>query len=153
MLTRTHRGKALGGSSVVNYMAWDRGSKEEYDAWSAVSDAGGWNWDSILPFLTKAEDVAPASVNPDPVVEYSASAAHVLNPGLPREEAVGVGGPIKVGLSLTCCLPLMPLSALLQREKYRRAPSLCQGLECARSAYQFEPSEFDWFDLSHSPSQ
>ncbi|KAJ7820002.1 alcohol oxidase [Mycena olivaceomarginata] len=90
------RGKALGGSSVVNYMAWDRGSKEEYDAWSAVSDAGGWNWDSILPFLTKAEDVAPASVNPDPVVEYSASAAHVLNPGLPREEAVGVGGPIKL---------------------------------------------------------
>ncbi|KAJ7112908.1 alcohol oxidase [Mycena epipterygia] len=90
------RGKVLGGSSVLNYMAWDRGSKEEYDAWNAVSDAeGGWNWDSLLPFLTKVEDAVPAAANPDMAVEVSAS-GDVVSPGLSRDKSVGVGGPIKV---------------------------------------------------------
>lgn len=93
----TRRGKVLGGSSLLNYMAWDRGSKEEYDAWKAVSEAeGGWDWDSLLPFLTKVEDAAPAAVNPDMAVEVSA-VGDVVSPGLSRDKSVGVGGPVKVG--------------------------------------------------------
>lgn len=34
------RGKMMGGSSGLNYMAWDRASKKEYDAWEKV----GMNW-------------------------------------------------------------------------------------------------------------
>ena len=30
------RGKMLGGSSGLNFMAWDRASAEEYDAWEQV---------------------------------------------------------------------------------------------------------------------
>ncbi len=30
------RGKMLGGSSGINFMAWDRASVKEYDAWQKV---------------------------------------------------------------------------------------------------------------------
>ncbi|KAJ6535901.1 alcohol oxidase [Mycena vulgaris] len=89
------RGKLLGGSSALNFMAWDRGSKEEYDAWKVVADAdGGWDWDSLLPFFMKTEDAVPASVNPDLAVTYSASEAHVFSPGITSNLSVGIGGPV-----------------------------------------------------------
>lgn len=98
LLIITDRGKLLGGSSALNYMGWDRGSKEEYDAWKLLGDSeGGWDWDALLPFLVKPEDAAPASVNPDLAIEYSASDAHVFGGGVPPEVGVGVGGPVKVG--------------------------------------------------------
>ncbi|KAJ6579513.1 alcohol oxidase [Mycena vulgaris] len=88
------RGKVLGGSSALNFLVWDRGSKEEYDAWKSVADPeGGWDWDSLLPFFTKTEDAAPDPVNPDLVVAYSASEAHVSGRGTPNL-SVGVGGPV-----------------------------------------------------------
>ncbi|KAJ6520619.1 alcohol oxidase [Mycena vulgaris] len=94
------RGKLVGGSSALNYMGWDRGSKEEYDAWKLLGDAeGGWNWDSILPFLTKVEDATPTSVSRDLAVEYSAS-GNVSSPGIPAEVAVGVGGPVKLSYNM-----------------------------------------------------
>lgn len=31
------RGKVLGGTSAINLLIWDRGSKPEYDAWGQVS--------------------------------------------------------------------------------------------------------------------
>jgi hypothetical protein len=78
----------------LNYMGWDRGSKEEYDAWKLLADAeGGWDWDALLPFLTKPED---AAVSRDLATACSASEADVSCPGVPKEVAVGVGGPVKV---------------------------------------------------------
>ncbi|KAJ7223143.1 alcohol oxidase [Mycena pura] len=97
-----YRGKLLGGSSALNYMGWDRGSKEEYDAWKAVADPqGAWDWDSILPFMLKTEDRAPSSVSYDMAVEYSASAASVVTPGIRKEAAVGLGGPLKLSYGMT----------------------------------------------------
>ncbi|KAJ7499635.1 alcohol oxidase [Mycena latifolia] len=97
------RGKLVGGSSALNYMGWDRGSKEEYDAWKLLGDADeGWDWDALLPFFTKIEDTAPASVSRDLAIEYSTSAAHVSSPGIPKEAAVGVGGPIKLSYNTVC---------------------------------------------------
>lgn len=43
-----HRGKGLGGSSAINYMAWVKGYKGDYDEWaqiandSAFSGTEGW---------------------------------------------------------------------------------------------------------------
>ncbi|KAJ7154773.1 GMC oxidoreductase-domain-containing protein, partial [Mycena filopes] len=89
------RGKLLGGSSALNYMGWDRGSKEEYDAWGLLSEAeGGWNWDSLLPFFKKIEDASAAGQ--DLASDYSLSDGHTFSPGIPTEDAVGVDGPIKV---------------------------------------------------------
>ncbi|KAJ7626272.1 alcohol oxidase [Mycena polygramma] len=88
------RGKVVGGSSVLNYMGWDRGSKIEYDAWKLLSDAKGWDWDALLPSFTKPEDAAPTSV--DLAIGYSRTANDVFTTGIPKEVAVGTGGPVKL---------------------------------------------------------
>ena len=41
------RGKVLGGTSALNFMAWTRGCKEDYDAWRDLGNEG-WGWDEIL---------------------------------------------------------------------------------------------------------
>ncbi|KAK7447002.1 hypothetical protein VKT23_014215 [Stygiomarasmius scandens] len=48
------RGKLIGGSSALNYMAWGRASKEEYDALAAMGNPG-WSWDEFLPYMKKVE--------------------------------------------------------------------------------------------------
>ena len=55
------RGKMLGGSSGLNYMAYVRGHPGDFDAWAA--DGGkGWAYADVLPYFAKSEDLAP----PDP---------------------------------------------------------------------------------------
>ncbi|KAF8313118.1 GMC oxidoreductase [Clavulina sp. PMI_390] len=53
------RGKMLGGSSGLNFMTTGRASKEEYDAFEAVGNPG-WNWDSLLGYFKKSENVHTA---------------------------------------------------------------------------------------------
>ncbi|QRV90174.1 GMC oxidoreductase [Ceratobasidium sp. AG-Ba] len=62
------RGKVLGGSSALNYMAFDRASKPEYDAWATLGSPG-WNWDGLLPYMKAAEDFT----NTDPFRNYSST--------------------------------------------------------------------------------
>ena len=52
------RGRALGGSSVINAMMWVRGHRADYDAWR---DAGcaGWGYDDVLPYFQRAERRSP----------------------------------------------------------------------------------------------
>ena len=53
------RGKMLGGSSGINYMAYVRGHPGDFDAWAA-SGATGWGYDDVLPYFMKSEDLAPS---------------------------------------------------------------------------------------------
>eukprot|EP00457_Paulinella_chromatophora_P003676 gb/GEZN01003684.1/.p1 GENE.gb/GEZN01003684.1/~~gb/GEZN01003684.1/.p1 ORF type:complete len:649 (-),score=100.01 gb/GEZN01003684.1/:148-2094(-) len=48
------RGKCLGGSSAINFMAYVRGNKADYDGWSQQGCVG-WDFQSVLPFFLKAE--------------------------------------------------------------------------------------------------
>ncbi|RGP70897.1 alcohol oxidase [Fusarium sporotrichioides] len=41
------RGKVLGGTSALNFMAWNRASRDDYDAWEALGNEG-WGWDAIF---------------------------------------------------------------------------------------------------------
>ncbi|KAL3206275.1 hypothetical protein MRX96_040314 [Rhipicephalus microplus] len=50
------RGKVLGGCSSVNFMLYVRGHPEDYDRWSRVHGATGWDWQSVLPFFKRFED-------------------------------------------------------------------------------------------------
>lgn len=48
------RGKMLGGSSGLNYMAYVRGHPGDFDSWAA-GGAEGWSYDEVLPYFRKAE--------------------------------------------------------------------------------------------------
>ena len=41
------RGKVLGGTSALNFMAWNRPNREDLDAWRDLGN-DGWGWDDML---------------------------------------------------------------------------------------------------------
>lgn len=75
------RGKVLGGTSALNFMTWNRGCREDYDAWEALGN-GGWGWNDLLPFFKKSEHFLPPPNQEDKFSIY-------FNP-----ENHGTSGPI-----------------------------------------------------------
>ena len=49
------RGKALGGSSVMNGMFQVRGQADDYDHWRQLG-LTGWGWSDVLPYFKAHED-------------------------------------------------------------------------------------------------
>lgn len=41
------RGKILGGTSALNFMTWNRASRQDYDAWRELGN-DGWGWDDLM---------------------------------------------------------------------------------------------------------
>ncbi|KAJ7183588.1 aryl-alcohol oxidase [Mycena filopes] len=55
------RGHMLGGSTSVNYMAYTRGSSEEWDRYAKLSGDPGWSWAGVQKYIFKNEKwTAPA---------------------------------------------------------------------------------------------
>jgi choline dehydrogenase len=52
------RGKMLGGSSGLNYMAYVRGHPGDFDSW-AEGGATGWSYSDLLPYFRKSEGLSP----------------------------------------------------------------------------------------------
>nr|BAF98891.1 formate oxidase 1 [Schwanniomyces vanrijiae] len=75
------RGKALGGSSSLNYFTWIPGCKPTFDRWA---EYGGeeWTWDPLVPYLRKS-----ATYHDD---------TGLYNPELKK---LGAGGPIPISHS------------------------------------------------------
>lgn len=53
------RGKALGGSSAINYMMYVRGSLQDYDDWAIISGDDSWNAENILKYMRKHQTLEP----------------------------------------------------------------------------------------------
>ena len=61
------RGRMLGGTSGMNYMAYVRGHPGDFDAW-ADGGAQGWAYGDVLPYFRKSEGFQPSGdivVDPD----------------------------------------------------------------------------------------
>ena len=53
------RGKMLGGSSGLNYLAYVRGHPGDFDSWAAQG-ATGWSYEEVLPLFKKSEGLSPS---------------------------------------------------------------------------------------------
>ena len=49
------RGKALGGSSVINGLLYIRGQPADFDDWAGAHGARGWSYRELLPFFKRSE--------------------------------------------------------------------------------------------------
>ena len=54
------RGRMLGGSSGINYMAWVRGHPGDFDNWARLG-ATGWSHAEVLPCFKRMEDLVPSN--------------------------------------------------------------------------------------------
>ncbi|MFA1611658.1 GMC family oxidoreductase [Halobellus rubicundus] len=50
------RGKALGGSTVINGMAYVRGHAYDFDNWADLGN-DGWGYDDLLPYFKRSENL------------------------------------------------------------------------------------------------
>jgi choline dehydrogenase len=50
------RGKAMGGSSAINGMVYNRGSAFDYDTWAASGLGAEWSFAGLMPYFRKIED-------------------------------------------------------------------------------------------------
>ncbi|KAF7197206.1 Dehydrogenase xptC [Pseudocercospora fuligena] len=76
----------VGGGSVTNRMAFDRGSKADYNAWESLSNAG-WGWNGLLPYFLKSTNFT----RPQP---ESAEKWHLTW----NASVYGTTGPVRVNL-------------------------------------------------------
>jgi choline dehydrogenase len=79
----TPRGKVLGGSSSINGMVYDRGTRGDYDGWRQLGNEG-WSFADVLPYFKKLENF---ELGAD---EYHGSGGpvHVSRPGIHHPLAV-----------------------------------------------------------------
>ncbi|XP_041354274.1 glucose dehydrogenase [FAD, quinone]-like [Gigantopelta aegis] len=84
------RGRVLGGSSQMNYMAYVRGNRFDYDSWAAQG-CDGWSYKDVLPYFKKSEDMQDEE--------------------LAKSDYHHRGGPLKITRSPTSSLPSIFLKA------------------------------------------
>ncbi|GJF00449.1 aryl-alcohol oxidase-like protein [Phanerochaete sordida] len=53
------RGRVLGGSSSINFLAYTRGADAEFDRWANLTGDAGWAWSNLAPYYLKNARLVP----------------------------------------------------------------------------------------------
>ncbi len=96
------RGRALGGTTAINALVQMWGTKDDWDAWSAVHGCTGWNWRSVsaeIALLGIPSHFASASET-GPVTQAVLAAAHGMGAAECRHVGESYDGAGPVALSL-----------------------------------------------------
>ncbi|KAF8997625.1 aryl-alcohol oxidase-like protein [Cyathus striatus] len=84
------RGHMLGGSSSVNFMAYTRGTKEDWDRFANLTQDRSWSWNHVLPYMLDNEKFVPPADNHnttgqfDPTLHSFTGVNSVSLPGFPQ---------------------------------------------------------------------
>lgn len=82
------RGRGLGGSSAINFMAWNKPNRQEIDDWEKLGNKG-WNWDDLAKYSAKSSSFVPASLSAEEIARRG------LGAGSGWDKPFG-DGPIKL---------------------------------------------------------
>lgn len=85
---RYDRGRTLGGTSALNAMLYQRGTKGTHAAWARAVNDSAYDWDAFLPHYQKSANYTP------PDASVRAANASVPAPGPDAYNAAG--GPLHV---------------------------------------------------------
>lgn len=55
-MTMVILGRALGGTSTINFMLYQRGHRSDFDGWASSGNIG-WSYDEVLPYFIKSERI------------------------------------------------------------------------------------------------
>ncbi|CAI4216065.1 unnamed protein product [Parascedosporium putredinis] len=106
-----HQGRAWGGSSAINGMAYIRGHKAQIDAWETLGNPG-WNWDALLHYALKSENYTipndsqlAAGATYDPAYHGFEGPVHT---GYPLSLSNGSASPVIIAAWESLLLPHNP---------------------------------------------
>lgn len=80
----------LGGSSGLNFLAWNRASSPEYDAWTQFAKGVDWSFKGFLPYFKKTTTTRRNQTNTFPGLTGNENTADF------DSTFVGFDGPIEV---------------------------------------------------------
>ncbi|KAK7868461.1 hypothetical protein R5R35_011210 [Gryllus longicercus] len=69
------RAKVMGGCTVHNTMSYMRGNRMDYNTWAALGN-GGWDYESVLPYFKKTENVQIPELKDS---EYHGTSGNIMN--------------------------------------------------------------------------
>ncbi|XP_048484061.1 ecdysone oxidase [Plutella xylostella] len=96
-------GKALGGSSSINHLLYERGNPADYNSWGDLGNEG-WSWDEITYYFKKLEGVIDRKIFDRPTAEQHCSNGpisvqeHKANAQFQRDNAKLLQGFAEIGM-------------------------------------------------------